>query len=206
VVALLGPNGAGKTTLLLAVSGLVERYSGAVQVLGRSTSGMRAASIARLGMAHVPEDRGLFTRLTVRENLRVAGRHARARTAVVLQHFPELGPLLDRRVGLLSGGEQQMLALARALVNEPKLLLVDEMSLGLAPVLVERLLPMVRRIADESGAGVLMVEQHVDLALSIADRAHVMRHGELALSERASVLREHPELLTESYLGGPPAS
>ena len=202
VVAVLGPNGAGKTTMLLAVSGLVERYSGSVEVLGRSTERMRPAAIARLGMSHVPEDRGLFARLTVRENLRVAARHTRAQTATVLDYFPELGPLLDRRAGLLSGGEQQMLALARALVSGPSLLLVDEMSLGLSPVLVERLFPLVRRIANDTGCGVVVVEQHVDVALSIADRASVLRHGEVVVHEAAAHLRANPHLLAESYLGG----
>ena len=203
VVALLGPNGAGKTTTLLAISGLVDQLAGSIEVCGRSTAGMRPAAIARTGVAHVPEDRGLFARLTVRENLRVAARHSRTKTALVLEYFPELAPLIDRRAGLLSGGEQQMLAIARALIADPKLLLVDEMSLGLSPVLVERLLPLVRRVADETGAGVLVVEQHVDLALSIADRAYVLRHGEVALHERGEVLRTNPQMLADSYLGGP---
>ena len=202
VVALAGANGAGKTTTLLAVSGLSERLGGDVVVLGRSTKGMRPSAIARLGVAHVPEDRGLFATLTVAENLRVAGRMSRSEVHRSLEHFPELERLLDRRAGLLSGGEQQMLALARALVTGPSLLLVDEMSLGLAPVVVQRLLPEVRRVAQEMGAGVLLVEQHVELALSVADRAYVLSHGALVADGPAAELQARPELFSRAYLGG----
>ncbi len=203
VVALLGANGAGKTTTLLAVSALAERIAGDVVVLGRSTTGMRPPAIARLGMAHVPEDRALFPGLTVAENLRVAGRRSRVDVQHALDHFPALERLLDRRAGLLSGGEQQMLALARALATGPRLLLVDEMSLGLAPVIVERLLPEVRRVATEDGVGVLLVEQHVDLALSVADRAYVLSHGALVADGASGELAARPELFSRAYLGGP---
>ena len=206
VVALLGPNGAGKTTTLLTVSGLLKVLDGSVDVLGEPTSFGTPHKTARLGLAHVPEDRSLFFGLTVRENLRLGLRGNRSQQSAgydrALELLPALTPLMDRRAGLLSGGEQQMLAMARALVSQPKLLLVDEMSLGLAPIIVERLLPIVRDIANETGAGVLIVEQHVHLALDVCDRAYVMSHGEIVLEGSADELKDRPDLLEASYLGG----
>ncbi len=201
VVALLGPNGAGKTTTLLTISGLLKPLSGEILALGRSAGGVAPQRIARRGVAHVPEDRGLFFDLTVRENLRLASGNRGTDVDRVEEYFPALMPLLGRRAGLLSGGEQQMLALARAIISEPKLLLVDEMSLGLAPIIVERLLPVLRRFADERRCGVLLVEQYVHLALQVADRAYVLSHGDLVLQGGAADLARDDSVLESSYLG-----
>ena len=202
VVALLGPNGAGKTTTLMTVSGMGQVLTGSVTIMGRPVPRLRQAHrVARWGVIHVPENRGLLFQLTVRENLQLAKTRGRVYIDRAVDFFPALGPLINRRAGLLSGGEQQMLALARAIVAEPKLLMVDEMSLGLAPVIYEELMPVVRRIADETGAGVLLVEQHVDLALEVSDRGYVLNHGDLVMEGAASDLLADRALLDASYLG-----
>jgi branched-chain amino acid transport system ATP-binding protein len=202
VVALLGPNGAGKTTTLETIAGLHRPINGTVELSGQSVGGRPAHVLARAGLALVPEGRALFPGLTVREHLRLAGgRGAAGREDELLEMLPELRKCLGRRAGLLSGGEQQMLAVGRALVTRPGLLLVDEMSLGLAPVVVERLLPILRRVATEFGTSVLFVEQHVALALEISDRAYILTHGRISLEGSAAELGRRQELLAASYLG-----
>ena len=204
VVALLGPNGAGKTTTLETIAGLNRPISGTVELSGENIGGTPAYVLARHGLALVPEGRALFPGLTVREHLRLAGgrgKRAGSHEEELLEMLPELRKCVNRKAGLLSGGEQQMLAVGRALVTRPRLLLVDEMSLGLAPVIVERLLPILRRAADELGASVLFVEQHVALALEISDRAYILTHGRIRLEGAAAELRERRDLLAASYLG-----
>jgi branched-chain amino acid transport system ATP-binding protein len=201
VVALLGANGAGKTTTLRAVSGLVHPLEGSIRFAGQDLVRVSASARARLGIAHVPESRGLFFGLTVAEHLRLGYRRERLDADVAYRYFPALVELRDRRCGLLSGGEQQMLAVGRALARRPALLLLDELSLGLAPVIVEGLLPVVRAYAEESGCGVVLVEQHIELALTIADRAYVLSHGEIVLRGRADELRTNHDLLISSYFG-----
>jgi branched-chain amino acid transport system ATP-binding protein len=201
VVALFGANGAGKTTTLSAIAGLVKTTSGTIRLDGESITGVDASVLARRGLALVPEDRCLFTQLTVDENLRLGARRHGGDVAVAYERFPALVRLRKRAVGVLSGGEQQMAAIARALVMRPRVLLVDELSLGLAPLIVRDLLVAVRSLAAESDVAVLLVEQHVRLALDAIDRGYVLRNGEIVLSGTAAELRGGGDLLAASYLG-----
>jgi branched-chain amino acid transport system ATP-binding protein len=197
IVALLGPNGAGKTTLLLSVAGLLPRLGGSVSLDGRPLP-TSAAAVNRHGAVLVPDDRSLFGSLTVAENLRLADR-AGTGTAAVVALFPELAPRLHVAAALLSGGEQQMLAIARALVQKPRVLLVDELSMGLAPMLVTRILDALHTVAM-TGVAIVVVEQHVRAALEHADRAIVLVRGEIQLEAPARALRAEPGLLHEAYL------
>ncbi|HSC73990.1 MAG TPA: ABC transporter ATP-binding protein [Gaiellaceae bacterium] len=205
IVALLGANGAGKTTTLRAVSRTV-RTSGDIRYGGRSIVRRAPDALAKLGIAHVPEGRGLFAELSVWENLRM-GAYVRGERRTIKQEAPRVFgyfPWLERRrhqqAGTLSGGEQQMLALARALVSRPRLLLLDEPSLGLAPTVVQELFAVVRRLNEGEGLTVLVVEQNANLALESSARAYVLEVGNVAIEGSSDELRRH-EGVRRSYLG-----
>ncbi|MFC6152609.1 ABC transporter ATP-binding protein [Nocardioides yefusunii] len=198
VLTILGPNGAGKSTTLLSIVGVLRRMGGEVLSHGE-TLGSKPEVNARRGVTLVPDDRGVFHQLSVADNLRLTRNSADLES--VLDDFPKLRSLWKRRCGLLSGGEQQMLALAKALLQKPKVLLVDELSLGLAPKAAQELMPILRHQADERGLAVVLVEQHVDLALSIADTAAVLRHGRIELKDDAALLREQRHRIEDAYFG-----
>ena len=197
VVCLLGPNGAGKTTTMLALSGELALIKGQVELDGQVTTAPLHKR-ARQGLAYVTEERSIFKGLSARDNLRCGG----IDPAEALAIFPELEKRLDVRGGLLSGGEQQMLTLARALCRKPRLLLADELSLGLAPLVVDRLLQAVRSAADENGTGAVIVEQHARKALKYADRAMVMVRGRVRMDLSASEARAQLADIESHYLSG----
>ncbi|NNH71765.1 ABC transporter ATP-binding protein [Nocardia uniformis] len=205
VCAILGPNGAGKTTLLRALCGMV-RVRGDIRLDGTEITGRAPESVARMGVAHVPEGRGTFTALTVEENLRVGAytQHDRTRVAAdlarVFDFFPVLREKLRDPAGGLSGGQQQMLAIGRALMLRPRLLLLDEPSLGLSPLVTQELFQIVRTINAEEHTTVMVVEQNAHLALEVAHHAHVIETGRIVLSGSAEVIRAD-EQVARSYLG-----
>ncbi len=202
IVAVLGANGAGKTTTLRAVSGTVRR-SGSVRLAGKPLRG-GPETVARAGVAHVPEGRGTFTELSVTENLRLGAYtrrgSAREEIARVAEWFPWLVERGGQQAGTLSGGEQQMLALARALMSRPRLLLLDEPSLGLAPLVVREIFRIVREVSERDGLAVLVVEQDAGIALEIAARAYVLEVGEVKVTGPSAELR-NDESVRQSYLG-----
>jgi branched-chain amino acid transport system ATP-binding protein len=204
ITALLGPNGAGKSSLVLAVGGVLKPLAGSITVDENDLAGRRPERVRRAGVAIVPEGRRLLAQLTVAENLRIATyslskAHAAEGRARALELFPELEKRLTAPARALSGGEQQMLVLAQALVSKPRYMLIDELSLGLAPVIVNRLIPTIRAVA-ESGVGVLLIEQFVTVALGLANNAYIMESGRIQYAGTATELREKPELLHTAYL------
>ena len=205
VSALLGANGAGKTTTLRALSGLVSR-SGSVRFGGREAVTLSTEELARLGLGHVPSDRGTFLPLTTEENLRLGAYLNKDRAQIaqdietMYTHFPRLKQRRHQQAGTLSGGEQQMLAIARALMSRPRLLLLDEPSFGLAPMLVEEVYRILRGVISASGLSVLLVEQNASVALDIASRAWLLETGRVVASGTAEEMREN-NLVRQAYLG-----
>ena len=202
ITALVGPNGAGKTSLLESISGVIRASSGRMIMNDEPFDNWPRARRARAGIVHIEQGRTVFASLTVLENLRLAA-HSPDQLEQALALFPELVKRKDSPSGLLSGGEQQMVVLARAFASRPRFLLIDEMSLGLAPVVFNRLLPMVQQIAG-SGVGVLLVEQFTQLALGLARQAFVISGGEVTFAGAAATLHDQPDLLHAAYLGEPP--
>jgi branched-chain amino acid transport system ATP-binding protein len=209
IVAVLGANGAGKTTLMAALSGLIVPTAGRVVLAGRPVQGLPAEAIVGFGMSHVPQGRRIFPGLTVRENLMVARTAATARAPggfqgaldAVHDLFPRLAERRDQLGWSLSGGEQQMLAVARALVARPKVILLDEPSLGIAPLLVEAMFDAILEIRRREGVTVLVVEQNAEQALRIADEVHIMELGRIVASGDPAVIGADPEIV-RAYLGG----
>ena len=207
VVAVIGPNGAGKTSMLRAISGLVSGSGGRVTLDGREISRWKAHRIVTLGLAHAPEGRRLFSQMTVLENLNMGAYRRRSRADIrrtleaVERRFPRLAERRAQLAGTLSGGEQQMLAIGRALMAEPRLLLLDEPSFGLAPMVVREIGRIVQSINREQGVSVLLVEQNARMALGIASRAYVMEMGQIALTGASADLAGSPHVKA-AYLGG----
>jgi len=204
ITALLGANGAGKSSLVLAAAGALPLSGGQVLIDGASIAGKRAEGVRQMGVAAVPEGHHVLSELTVIENLRVAGYHLPGSkleegVEAALDTFPELRAKLNQRAGSLSGGQQQMVVLAQAIVDRPKYLLADELSFGLAPVIVARLVPVVTRLA-EMGVGILLIEQFTHIALRISNHVCVMERGRIRFSGEPDALRANPDILHSAYL------
>lgn len=204
VTALLGANGAGKSSLVLALAGRLPVSGGAVTLDGAKINGLRPNRVRRAGLAAVPEGHKVLGSMTVHDNILAAILETHRESAIVdeiFEVFPELAGLSEQQAGAISGGQQQMLAIAQALASDPKYLLIDELSLGLAPIIVARLAPVLAEIA-KGGVGVLLIEQFATVALAISRRAAVMERGELAWLGEAVELADNPEVLHGVYLGG----
>jgi branched-chain amino acid transport system ATP-binding protein len=206
ITTLLGPNGAGKSTLVLSIGGMLKPIAGSIHIGDVNVTGTKPDKIRGAGIAVVPEGRRLLPNLTVEDNLKVAtynlgSDEAAAGIDYALDLFPEIKRRFDTTARSLSGGEQQMVVLAQALASKPKVIVVDELSLGLAPVIVKRLMPVIEQIADR-GVGVLLIEQFAHVALSLATNAYVIEGGEIQYSGTASELRDNPDMLHSAYLLG----
>jgi branched-chain amino acid transport system ATP-binding protein len=206
IVCLLGPNAAGKTTTLRAILGLTAPSAGQIHLEGERVDGLPTPRIVAKGITMVPENRRLFARMTVQENLEIGAQLRNDAEGIkrdqdrVLELFPRLQERLSQRAGTLSGGEQQMLAIGRALMADPKVLLMDEPSMGLAPILVEQVFQRIKEI-NEQGTTIFLVEQNAKMALSIANRGYILRTGEIVMADTAQALRDSPQM-QEAYLGG----
>jgi branched-chain amino acid transport system ATP-binding protein len=206
ITTLLGPNGAGKSTLVLTIGGMLKPTGGSIHIGEVNLTGAKPDKIRGAGVAVVPEGRRLLPNLTVEDNLKVATYNlppdeSEAGIAYALELFPELERRFDTTARSLSGGEQQMVVLAQALASKPRVMVVDELSLGLAPVVVKRLMPVIERVAD-SGAGVLLIEQFAHVALALATSAYVIEGGEIQYAGTAAELRDNPDMLHSAYLLG----
>ena len=206
IATVLGSNGAGKTTILKTISGIIDPRRGSVQFRGEDITARDPSAIVRLGLSHVPEGREVFPLLSVRDNLLMGAYTRSDRDAVArdieiaMQYFPILRERREQDAGLLSGGQQQMLAIARALVASPQLILLDEPSLGLSPKLTQEIFSIVVRINRERGTTILLVEQNANMALNVADYGYVLENGRIVMEDRCSVLREKDDV-KEFYLG-----
>jgi branched-chain amino acid transport system ATP-binding protein len=206
IVAMIGANGAGKSTTLMVVCGIVPVETGEVTYKGNVINGIAAEKLPTMGLCQIPEGRRIFPRLTVRENLELGAFYRKDRTAIdkdldrVLTLFPILAERTKQQGGTLSGGEQQMLAIARALMSRPKVLLMDEPSLGLAPIFVQKIFDIISEINKKEGVTILLVEQNANLALQAAERGYVLETGQITLEDRAETLLHNPEI-RKAYLG-----
>lgn len=206
IVTLIGANGAGKTTTLRTISGVIKPKSGTIKFNGKDITSSSAPSIVKMGMSHVPEGRRIFPGMTVMENLEMGAYTRRDAAGVkedlklIFEKFPRLGERKKQIAGTLSGGEQQMLAISRALMSKPKLMLLDEPSMGLSPILVDEIFEIIKDI-NNGGTTVLLVEQNASMALKTADRAYVIQNGVISIEGKAADLLENPEV-KKAYLGG----
>ena len=205
ITVVVGPNGAGKTTLLNSICSIATIYDGRVFFEGKDITGLPIHRIARLGISYLPQMGNIFTNLTVEENLRIAGyilpkEEVKDRLSEVLEIFPRLKPFLNRKAGTLSGGERRMLAIGVALMRKPKILLLDEMTTDLAPILVKKVLEKVIELRDNLGLTIVLVEQHARRALEIGDRAYLLVSGTVRFEGESKNLLEHPEF-SKLYLG-----